>query len=327
MRRKAVAVGLVLLSEPDMAPSLARERTSSKGKIEAAQPTEHALCFLPMPSSWDKAAAGYLSEWVPRFKPYYRDLADELALKPGATALVVSAGPGVEAQILARAVAPGGHVVATDTSPEMVRIAREQAERAGVANELTCRVADCADTLDEKWDVIACSFGLWQIEDSARLATIAAWSKALKPAGKVAIIVWGPENPSDPFEQLESAFRKARPDYPIPTRRPLASRERLQEMFETAGLSLVRCTVVSHTQVFERAELFVHAIATACGWRGLWEELGPERLEQLAAPFYEAVGGPTTPLSFAPAATLCIAALPGAEVSLASRPSALAPKL
>ncbi|MFO0663611.1 MAG: class I SAM-dependent methyltransferase [Polyangiaceae bacterium] len=280
-----------------------------------------------MPSSWDKAAAGYLSEWVPRFRPYHRDLADELALTPGASALVVSAGPGAEAQILARAVAPGGRVVATDSSPEMIRLSQELAERAGLSNELQGRVADCADTLGEKWDAIVCAFGLWQIEDAERTATIAAWSKALKPSGKVAILVWGPEDPTDPFEQLESAFRRSRPDYPIASRRPLASRERLQEMFETAGLSVVRCTVLRHTQVFERAEMFVHSISTACGWRGLWEELGQERLEQLAAPFYEAVGGPTTPLSFAPAATLCIAALPGAEVSLGSRPSARAPKL
>lgn len=280
-----------------------------------------------MSSSWDKAAAGYLSEWVPRFRPYHHDLAEELALGPGSQALVVSAGPGAEAQILARKVAPGGKVVATDTSPEMIRIAQDLAARAGLSNELEGRIADCADTLGQTWDAIACCFGLWQIEDTARTATIAAWSKALKPTGKVAILVWGPEDPEDPFELLESALRKGRPDYPIPTRRPLASRARLQEMFDTAGLSLVRCTVLRHTQVFERAELFVHAIATACGWRGLWEELGQERLEQLAGPFYAAVGGPAAPLSFAPAATLCIAALPGAEVTLGSRPSARAPKL
>ena len=42
--------------------------------------------------------------------------------------------------------------------------------------------------------------------------------------------------------------------------------------------------------------------------------------------FYDAVGGPTEPIVFEPAATLAIAALPGAEVELAVRTS-VAPQL
>ena len=50
----------------------------------------------PMATPWDRAAAGYLDEWVPRFVPYHLDLVRELALHPGARVLVASAGPGSE---------------------------------------------------------------------------------------------------------------------------------------------------------------------------------------------------------------------------------------
>jgi hypothetical protein len=63
----------------------------------------------------------------------------------------------------------------------------------------------------------------------------------------------------------------------------------------------------------------------ACTWRRIWEDLGDARMERVASLFYEKVGGPTTPLSFDPPATIAIAAPPGAEVELLNRPSVRAP--
>jgi hypothetical protein len=98
-------------------------------------------------------------------------------------------------------------------------------------------------------------------------------------------------------------------------------------MFEAAGLSLVRHTVLRHTVTFASAEAFVDAIKEGRTWGRVWDELGPERMGRVTARFYDQVGGPTAPLVFEPAATLAIAALPGAEVELAVRPSVIAPRL
>src|SRR5580658_6599175 len=89
---------------------------------------------LPMATPWDRAAAGYLDEWVPRFVPYHLDLVRELALHPGARVLVASAGPGSEALAVARTVGGRGKVRATDKSEEMVRLCREQVKTAGFTN-------------------------------------------------------------------------------------------------------------------------------------------------------------------------------------------------
>ncbi len=54
---------------------------------------------------------------------------------------------------------------------------------------------------------------------------------------------------------------------------------------------------------------------------------GPERMGLVTAHFYDRVGGPQEPLTFEPAVTCAIAALPGAEIELLSRPSVTAPQL
>ena len=87
-----------------------------------------------MATPWDRAAAGYLDEWVPRFVPYHIDLVRELALAPGGRVLVASAGPGSEALAVARVVGDAGTVRATDKSDEMIRICKEQVRSAGFTN-------------------------------------------------------------------------------------------------------------------------------------------------------------------------------------------------
>ena len=92
-------------------------------------------------------------------------------------------------------------------------------------------------------------------------------------------------------------------------------------MFEEGGLALVRHTVLRHTVTFPSAEAFIAAIREGRTWRRVWQELGEERMGLVAARFYDRVGGPTEPMSFEPAVTCAIAALPGAEVELATRHS------
>ena len=99
----------------------------------------------------------------------------------------------------------------------------------------------------------------------------------------------------------------------------------MAQMWKDAGLVMVRHTVVRHTLSFERAETFVRAMSHACTWRKVFEDIGQVRMDRVAAKFYERVGGPTSALSFQPAATIAIAALPGAEIVLERRPSVSVP--
>lgn len=281
-----------------------------------------------MATPWDRAAQGYLDEWVPRFAPYHNDLVNQLHLAPGQRVLVTSSGPGSEVLSVARAVGESGYVRATDKSGEMIRICTDQVKTAGFSPFVDCQQADASDASSgrasrEKWDAILCAFGLWQLED--RATTLRAWSQALAANGKVGVLTWGPPDADDPFERLGQCLRELEPEHTVPATRIPPDRDAMAEMFAAAGLTMVRHTVVRHTLSFKSAEAFVKALREACTWRRIWEEIGDARIERLAARFYEFTNGPDAPLSFDPPATLAIAALPGAEVELEHRPSIRVP--
>ena len=277
-----------------------------------------------MATPWDRAGARYIEEWVPRFVPYHLDLVQELVLAPGQKVLVAVAGPGAEVLAIARAVGDKGHVRATDPSAEMVGIAADQVKKAGFANVIVER-AEPVDATGQKWNAVVCAFGLWKIKN--REEVLKSWAAALAPTGKVGILTFGPPDESDPFEMLAAALRDLEPNAVATPARIPSERDAMATMFEDAGLSLVRHTVLRHTVSFPSAEAFVAAIREGRTWRTIWEELGEERMGLVTARFYDKVGGPTEPLSFEPAVTLAIAARPGAEVELLTRPSAKAPPL
>ena len=276
-----------------------------------------------MGTPWDRAAEGYLVEWVPRFVPYHLDLVSEMALRGGERVLVTSAGPGAEVLAVARAIGDRGFVRATDKSAEMVRICREQIERARLATQCECAEADAEDAHGGPWDAVLCAFGLWQLP--SRVDAIRAWAKALTPSGKVGIVTWGPSDPGEPFQVLAACLAEIEPDMVVPDPHVHAARDAMAAMFEEAGLAMVRHTLVRHTLTFRTAEGFVGAMRESCTWRRLWEEMGDARMQRVATCFYERVGGPGTPLSFDPPATIAIAALPGAQIELQHRQSVRAP--
>jgi hypothetical protein len=205
----------------------------------------------------------------------------------------------------------------------MVRICREQVERASLGARVESVEADAIDASGGPWDAVISAFGLWQLR--SRVDALQSWAKELAPRGKVGVVAWGPVDPGDPFAKLELFLRDLEPEFAVPDGAIDASREAIAAMFEEANLVMVRHTTVRHTLGFTSAEAFVRAMREGCTWRRIWEKLGDERMERVAARFYSSWGGPDKPLSFDPAATLAIAALPGAEVELAHRPSVRAP--
>ncbi|MBX3189414.1 MAG: methyltransferase domain-containing protein [Labilithrix sp.] len=277
-----------------------------------------------MATPFDRAAKRYIEEWVPRFVPYHLDLVRELALAEGQRVYVASCGPGAEVLAVARAVGDRGVVRATDASQEMVDLCDGQVKKAAFA-QVRCEKAAPGDVGEGGWDAIVCAFGLWVVDD--RAAVLADWAKSLAPNGKVGVLTFGPPDDTDAFELLSRALTELEPGAVGRPPRIDAGREAITRMFEGAGLAVVRHTVLRHTVSFATAEDFVAAIREGRTWRAVFEGLGPERAGRVTARFFEQVGGPTAPLVFAPAATLAIAAHPGAEVELAVRPSVVAPPL
>lgn len=277
-----------------------------------------------MATPWDRAADGYVAEWLPRFTPYHIDLLKELAIQEGQRVLVPCCGTGAEVVAVARDVGPQGVVRATDSHEDMVRASKERARGAGFPH-VRIEKSSAEDASGGPWDAIVCAFGLWQLDH--RVQVLHAWRETLAPNGKVGVITWGPPGDDDPFELMSKCMRELEPSVSIIPPRILSERDSMVSMFEEAGLSLVRHTVVRHTLSFLSAEAFVTALRQARIWHDLWADLGEERMGMVVASFYAAVGGPSAPLPWDPPATLAVAALPGAEVALNSRPSVRAPSM
>ncbi len=275
-----------------------------------------------MATPWDRPSREYNEEWVPRFVPYLRDLVSELALDDGERVLVPCCGTGAEVVAVAREVG-ASHVRATELDEALAKEARARLDAAGFP-DAQLSVAPAEDVSGGSWDAVVCAFGLWQLDH--RVDVLRAWRGALTTKGKVGVLTWGPPEEHDPFERMMRCLAEREPALALVPPRIHSGRDSMESMFEEAGLSLVRHTVLRHTLSFPSAEAFVKALRYARGFDGAFAALDETRLGLVLARFYEEVGGPSAPLPWDPPATLAIAANPGTEVTLFSRPSLRASK-
>ena len=111
--------------------------------------------------------------------------------QPGMRVLDVASGTGAPSLQIARAVAPTGHVTATDSSPEPLKIAAERARQRGLAN-ITFEVADVHHLPfpDAGFDLVTSRCAVMFFSDLPR--ALGEMRRVLKPGGRVALLAWGP---------------------------------------------------------------------------------------------------------------------------------------
>jgi SAM-dependent methyltransferase len=142
----------------------------------------------------------------------------------------------------ARRVNPGGKVVATDLSPEMVAIARRKARQADLDNiEFQEMDLESLQFADETFDAATCRWGLMFCPDPAKAASEVY--RVLKPRAKFAAAVWD-EASRNPFFTVSigalAAFVPAAPPDPkAPGIFRLAPPGELQSILKGAGFTTV----------------------------------------------------------------------------------------
>src|ERR1051325_5209299 len=122
---------------------------------------------------------------------------DALGLKPGMIVADVGAGTGYMSLRMARRVSPGGKVYATDIQPEMLRMLRKNAEKAGVANLETVLGTETDPKLPGGLDLIL----LVDVyhEFSQPQVMLQKMREALKPDGRLVLLEYRKEDPSIPI--------------------------------------------------------------------------------------------------------------------------------
>ena len=136
----------------------------------------------------------------------------ELArLGPGMRVLDIATGRGEPAVRAAHRVAPGGVVVGIDTSASMLAMAKERADREGIAN-LILRAADAAspgDLPEPAFDAVLCRWGLMYMEQPGQ--ALLEVRKRMVQRGRLVVAVWAEPDRVPYFTLPRRVLSKWRP--------------------------------------------------------------------------------------------------------------------
>jgi SAM-dependent methyltransferase len=190
---------------------------------------------------WDSMAAGWKAtraNFQRTMEPVSQWLVEAIHPQPGHRVLELAAGLGDTGLLAAQLVAPGGSVLITDGSENMVAAAREHAEEVGETNvELRTMQAEWIDLPAASVDGVICRFGYMLLVDPE--AALRETRRVLKPGGRVALAVWDDLERNPWMKVLRDALvargvaPAAVPDGPGPF--ALASEDAVAELLATAG--------------------------------------------------------------------------------------------
>jgi SAM-dependent methyltransferase len=247
-------------------------------------------------AQWSAAAAGWerRSEWFDRNS---RDLAgwlcDAAGMKPGDTVLDLACGSGQPSATAAERVRPGGRVIATDLSPDMVAVTLRKAQRLGLDN-LEAREMDMQALAfpDATFDAATCRFGMMFCPDPVKAA--AEIHRVLKPGARFATAVWGVPAKNPFFTTLSGVLGEFVPPPPPDPTAPgvfrLAPPGEIERVLTTGGFSHVTVEARPITLVYESPEEYwaIHSELSA-PLRTALTSLSPETIDQVKVKLFEAL--------------------------------------
>jgi SAM-dependent methyltransferase len=182
--------------------------------------------------------------------PVTEKLLELSAPQPGERVLELACGPGGVGLVAAERVAPHGEVILSDVTAEMIAIAAARARARGLDN-VTTRELDLEriEQPDDSYDVVLCREGLMFALDPAHAAR--EIRRILRPAGRVALSVWGPRerNPwlGVVLDAVSAQTGAPTPPPGVPCPFSLGNPERLAGLLSDAGLSEVTVTELPMT--------------------------------------------------------------------------------
>jgi SAM-dependent methyltransferase len=200
---------------------------------------------------WSTVAPGWRTRWA-AFERGAQPLSDrmmELAhVAPGQRILDVATGIGEPAMTAARHVGPSGSVVAIDQAPQMLVMARERMQEAGISNvEFVEGDAEAVPLPQAVFDAVVSRWGIVFFQDP--VAALARFWSSLIPGGWLAAAIWGPPE-QVPMISLPFSVLQRRMGPPPPLRGPnpfaLSDPAKLAQVLREAGFAEVQgesCTV------------------------------------------------------------------------------------
>jgi ubiquinone/menaquinone biosynthesis C-methylase UbiE len=190
---------------------------------------------------WNRAATGWekMADQVRAFgMPVSAWMIEHAELQPGQRVLELAAGPGDTGFLAAELIQPGGTLVSSDRSEEMLAVARERARAQKIENvEFAELSLEWIDLKTATVDTILCRWGIMLVPDPETAVREAR--RVLRPGGRIAVAVWDEArlNPwaTIPDRAMIELGHSEPPDPAAPGMFSLAPAERLQELLESVG--------------------------------------------------------------------------------------------
>jgi SAM-dependent methyltransferase len=248
---------------------------------------------------WERAAKGWgeAADTVRDFgMPVSAWMVEALSLQPGETVLELACGPGDTGFMAAELVAPGGKLISSDGTENMLEVAKRRAAAMGVSNvEFKQLQLEWIDMPTASMDAVLCRWGYMLIVDPD--AALSETRRVLKPGGRVALAVWdlADANPwaTIPGAALIKLGHAEPPDATAPGMFALAAPGDLQDRLRTAGFLEVRVDTVTIDRTRESFDAYVaETLKLARPFREVYEQLDAAQQEgvratmaAMAAPF------------------------------------------
>ena len=193
-----------------LVPRAAGRLQGSQGDRAGGRASPHAVWEAVAPGAvtsderqesrarWGRAAKGWgarAEEMRRATMPVSAWMVDALGPQPGDTLLELAAGPGDTGFLAAELIRPGGTLICSDFSPEMLTVAQERASALGLDN-VRFRQIDAEAPLDiqaASLDGVLCRWGYMLMTEP--VAALQETRRVLKRGARAALAAWtGPED-------------------------------------------------------------------------------------------------------------------------------------